>query len=153
MINDLALNTDNRFLVASKEDGPALVWDLDKREPEGVSLGAVVFRVVFSADGKHLAGISNSGVVWVWERASGFGKVVRVFNDVAVNDVAFSPGDSDLLATASDDSIARVWRLTGDLSGDLVKEACSRLTRNLTPKEWSQYMSGREYQRTCSDLP
>ncbi len=36
---------------------------------------------------------------------------------------------------------------------DLLNDACSRVTRNLTYKEWSAYLSGEPYERTCPNLP
>ena len=36
---------------------------------------------------------------------------------------------------------------------DLIAEACSRLKRNLTPKEWSQYLGDEPYHKTCPNLP
>ncbi len=67
----------------------------------------------------------------------------------SVNAVAFSP-DGTRVATASSDGSAKVWLW---LPEDLINEACSRLTRNLTPKEWCQYLPGEPYCKTCPNLP
>jgi hypothetical protein len=49
------------------------------------------------------------------------------------------------------DTTARVWVWRPD---DLVAEACSRVTRNLTRAEWKQYMGdGMPYQAICPDWP
>jgi hypothetical protein len=45
---------------------------------------------------------------------------------------------------------ARVWLLRPE---DLIAEACSRLTRNLTHAEWRQYIGEEEYRPTCPNLP
>jgi hypothetical protein len=37
---------------------------------------------------------------------------------------------------------------------DLIADACSRLSRNMTRDEWSQYIgSAMDYQAVCGDLP
>jgi hypothetical protein len=36
---------------------------------------------------------------------------------------------------------------------DLIDEACARLTRNLTPEEWRQYLGDEPYRKTCPNLP
>ncbi len=36
---------------------------------------------------------------------------------------------------------------------NLINEACSRLTRNLTADEWKQYLGDEPYRKTCPNLP
>ncbi|MEK8050320.1 AAA family ATPase [Ideonella sp. DXS22W] len=77
----------------------------------------------FSADGAWLAAGDNTGQVRVWQRAqparpwigqgSAGGAALR--HQAAVRDIAFHPDEPGLLASASDDRSARVWRL--DLNG------------------------------------
>jgi hypothetical protein len=48
------------------------------------------------------------------------------------------------------DNAAQVWILWPE---DLIDEAGSRFTRNLTYGEWQQYFPDESYSRTCPNLP
>ncbi len=79
-----------------------------------------------------------------------YGKRISVLNhDGLVNFVVFSP-DGKYVATASDDNTARLCMSNTE---DLINEASNRLTRNLTPEEWKEYMGDEPYHKTFSNLP
>jgi uncharacterized protein with WD repeat len=107
-----------------------------------------VLAVAFSPDGRWLATGSWDNTARVWEAASGQ-EVARMTHEGPVLAVAFSP-DGRWLATGSDDNTARVWLVRPE---DLIAEACSRLTRNLTREEWRRYLSDEPYRLTCPNLP
>ena len=114
-----------------------------------------VRSVAFSPDGKYLATVtisdifsSGTNTVRVWEATNGK-EVTRLSHEDDVSSVAFSP-DGKYLATASEDGTARVWLLWPE---DLIAEAGSRLTRNLTYQEWQRYLPDEPYRKTCPNLP
>ena len=76
-------------------------------------------------------------------------KFLSLKHDGPVNDVVFSP-DGKYIATASADNTARLWICNIE---DLINEASSRLTRNLTPEEWKKYMGDKPYHKIFSNLP
>jgi len=55
------------------------------------------------------------------------------------------------VVSGSDDKTARVWIYRPE---DLIADACSRVTRNLTRAEWDQYIGDAlPYQAVCPNLP
>ncbi len=123
------------------------------------------FRVnalAFSGDGRFVAiGSSDNKTARVFEIRTGK-EISRLTEDGGVIAVAFSlDGRFILTADMLDDRTSQglnaiivtkepLWM------NDLIKEACSRLTRNLTENEWESYIrttQGRAPQRTCQNLP
>jgi WD40 repeat protein len=85
----------------------------------------------------------------VWESTTGI-EVARMSHDDNVRLVAFSP-DGNYVLSGSDDKAARIWIWRPN---DLIAEACSRVTRNLTRDEWEQYIGDAlPYQAVCPNLP
>jgi WD40 repeat protein len=108
-------------------DGALLLWDLG---PQGV-LARQLLRpgderaptlnaVGFSGDGRLLASGDASGELLVWKRGHSGGAWIGTPQNApmrhtkAVRDLAFHPSDNRLLASASDDTSARVWTLNLD---------------------------------------
>ncbi|HJQ33972.1 MAG TPA: hypothetical protein VJ866_17460 [Pyrinomonadaceae bacterium] len=153
---DFALSPDNAFLAASVfEHGLVLVRTSGGPDFQPATLDKDTLTPVFNADGRYLAGLGAKDGLPVWEfGGGGLSRKIRVLSDRNIMAAAFGPADDSgqLLATAEGDGTMRVWRLTPTLSNDLSKDACSRLTRNMTKEEWQRYMSG-EYRRTCEELP
>jgi len=55
------------------------------------------------------------------------------------------------VVSGSKDGTARVWVYRTE---DLIADACSRVTRNLTLTEWQQYIGDAlPYQAVCPNLP
>ncbi len=102
----------------------------------------------FSPDGKYLATAGYDDTARVWEAATGE-PIARMSHGDTVRSIAFSP-DEKYLATASHDKTARVWFWWPE---DLIAEAYSRLTRNLTYQEWQSYLPDEPYRKTCPNLP
>jgi WD40 repeat protein len=138
-------------------DGTFRLWDLTAPDP-AVSPRVIkghektLHKLVFAPDGERLATASIDGTVRVWDlMAADPAAGARLFSrDASVYDLAFSP-DGQTLVTARGDGTVRLWMLDRD---QLMLQARSKLGRNLTPDEWTQYLSATEpYHRTFPDLP
>ena len=110
---------------------------------------ATINSVSFSPDGKYVVSGSADETARVWEATSGK-EVARMINNSQVSPVAFSP-DGKYVVLGSGDGIVRVWLWRPN---DLIADACSRVTRNLTRAEWKQYIGDALlYQAVCPNLP
>jgi len=148
-VEALAFSPDGTALAAACADAAVRVTQVaTEREILILEHGARVIDVSFSPDGALLASASQDTTARVWDVETG-SEVARLTHWDNVNGVWFSP-DGRNLATASQERLARVWRVRCD---DPAAEACSRLSRNLTPEEWKQYLGDAPYRKTCPELP
>ena len=111
-------------LAAGCYNGALLLWDLGPTSVlarqallPGSDRAATVSALAFTGDGGYLASGAADGAVLVWQRgkpgAPWIGTVASspLHHEKAVRDLAFHPTDNSLLASASDDTTARVWAL------------------------------------------
>jgi len=124
-VNAIAFSPDGRTLASGGSDNTARVWETETgREVTRRTHGDPVLAVVFSADGKLIASASgfarvgqtdlqaaHDGSVRIWKSETGE-EVTRLVHDDSVYAVAFSP-DGTLVASASRDGSARLWRIDG----------------------------------------
>jgi WD40 repeat protein len=106
----VAFTPDGRHLVSSGADGLVMLHDTTTRE-RSVTLRAgdgIVNAIALSPDGSVLAGAFETGVVAVWEVASGLHETLPGHAG-HTNDVAFSP-DGRHLASAGKDGAVHLWR-------------------------------------------
>jgi WD40 repeat protein len=150
----VVFNPDGKHLATASSDRTARLWDVTTgREIVRMTHEYPVEAVVFSPDGRHLATAGFDRDARIFEVPGGR-ELVRITHESHVNAIAFSH-DGKYLATASGDilspgdNVVRVWRWRPE---DLIAEACSRLTRNLTWEEWHQYLGDEPYRKTAIRL-
>lgn len=98
----------------------------------------------FSSDSRWLLATGSSGGVRIFEAATGR-EIAHLSNEDYP--VVFSADDRYVVATGNH-SMAWMWQ-----PADLIDLACGRVSRNLTKKEWQQYLGNEPYRATCPDLP
>jgi WD40 repeat protein len=134
-------------LLATQERRTVTVWDVTRpRQLAQLAHSESGGSVAFSYDGKHVA-TTNGAFVRVWTVDGR--EMARIEHGADVAGVAFSPsGDLMSLARLTPNS-SHALQLLPWTPEQLITEACARLTRNLDPAEWRQYLGSEQYRNTC----
>jgi WD40 repeat protein len=128
-ISALAVSTDEQHIAAGCFNGEIAIWNIsgaDVQQQPSLAPGgnagdaSTVTALNFSADNEYLATGDASGGVMIWKLGQSGpwigtelegSKKLLIQQSKAIRDVCFHPTYPELLATASDDGTAIVWRL------------------------------------------
>src|SRR5262249_42086652 len=108
VVRSVAYSPDGtRIATASHSDPTVKVWDAQTGQ-ELFTIKGSAYCVVFSPDGKRLAGASGprTGELKVWDAQTGQ-ELLSFKGHEWVNDLAFSPDGKRLISGSSDE--VRVW--------------------------------------------
>jgi WD40 repeat protein len=149
----VAFSPDGRFVATASHDKTARIFNASGTETARLILDDIVRAVAFSPDGRYVAAGSDDKTARIFETVSGR-EIARSILGGSVAAIGFS-NDGRYFATASRRSALGTIIVGRELvrTNDLIEEACSRLTRNLTSEEWKHYLGDSRRQRTCLDLP
>jgi WD40 repeat protein len=150
--NAIAFSPDGDTVAAATTDG-VILWNVSSRTLLGtISPETNAGAVAFSPDGSILAMGQLNGDLQLFNVATQQ-PLGRPLADYGVVSVAFSP-DGGLLATAG--SGAMVWNQllwSGSQFNQRQARLCQLAGRNLSRTEWSVYVPGQPYHRTCPQWP
>jgi len=138
----------SKLVLLNKEDNRVVdVWDIEtKRLLRHLQHEARVTGASLNPAEDHLVSSSDDRSVRIWNLESG-SQVAQFEHDADVATAKFSPdGRYVLSAGGRSDRAARLWFWQPE---DLIAETCSRLSRDLTAEEWSQYIGDEPYRPTC----
>ena len=144
----VAFSPDGRYLATGSEDWTTRVVETTTgKELIRVAHEDVVYTLAFSPHGRYLATGSGDRTARVVETTTGK-ELIRLLHHGIVGTVAFSPDARVLYTLTVKDNVATSRRhlLRAE---DLIAATCARLTRNLTPEEWKQYLGDAPYRKTC----
>lgn len=119
------------YSLGARGSSYVMVWDIPGGVPAAGWAGdqpsrGGVYSLVFSRDGTHLAGLTDTGLIQIWQMPTGAPVPVPDMFMAQIADLAFTP-DSRALVSAGEDGAIRVWDVeTGDVqytldSGDGVQ--------------------------------
>jgi WD40 repeat protein len=155
MVNSVSFSNDGKLLAVGDDAGVLRIWDISQRKVVNVLTGhkARINDVKFSKDDHFLASASFDGSIKVWNmRNLNDQPIVLKDHSSWVWKMAYSP-QGDKLVAGCVDNLVRVWPTNSDV---MAEQICSRIRRNMSIKEWEQYVAPVNdipYESTCPDLP
>jgi WD40 repeat protein len=148
----VTLSPDARFVATQSDNGQYVsvvqVWNISQDPPLlQLSQNNGTSSFAFSPDSQYLAFENAEDAITVWnlqtqQETARFGRT----EDISV--FRFSSDGSRLIIVGGGTDVY-LWRWHPD---DLIAEACTRLSRNLTPAEWNTYLGDEPYRPTCPNL-
>ena len=152
-VHVITFSPDNRWLATGSGNwnyhlqGEIHLWDTTtQQEVAHMFQKDTVWDMAFSFDGQWLATASYGPGVHIWEIPTGQ-EVARMQHSINEG-ITFTRDDRWLVTGGR--ATTRVWRWQTE---DLIAEACARLPRNFTPREWREFFGNESYRRTCPNLP
>jgi WD40 repeat protein len=141
-----------RPLVAMGSGNTVLVRDTHTgRDAARLDLSRVTV-VAFDADGSRLAVGDGDGLVRIWDSTQ-WQERSRVRYDGPIASLIFS-ADGRFLAVGVGKPSPSTEVNTHVMAlgyGNPITEACRRLGRDMTQDEWTRYLPGQPYRRSCTD--
>jgi WD40 repeat protein len=154
-VTSIAFAPHGETLATGSRDHTARLWQIGHTRQLGgpfTDPTGPVTSVAFSPDGQTLATGSDGGTARLWDIAT-HQQIGEPLTGQAgpVTSLAFSP-DGQTLATGSADHTVRLWNVSYLVN--VVRYLCAAAGRNLSGKEWAQYMpSSVAFQRLCRFPP
>lgn len=144
----------SRFAIVTEANTVFVIHLATGRELSRIIHQSFVHGLAFDSTGEQLATTGEDMTLRVRHLATNQ-ELYRIDLPEVGRVVRFTPGNRDLEViqqTALPMQFA--YQRYPLFSQELIRQACARLTRNLTQEEWLQYAgAGIPYRRTCENLP
>ena len=119
----LAFSFDGTLLVSGTHDG-IILWDIQTGGAIKTFHTDSIYPVSISSDRTIIASGSNNGVIHLWDTQTGEHHCVIDGHGDRVNSINFSPTNSQLLISASNDHTVRQWDINGHQIGSIYEGDC-----------------------------
>lgn len=148
-IRSITFSHNEKLLASLGSGGTVNIYDITKqsqistlKQNEGIN------DLEFSRDDKYISTAGNDKTARIWEVTQAR-EAARFYHNGAVYLAKFSSDGKYLISAGSDKTLRmRLWN-----PADIIEEACSRLTRNLSKEEWQFNFGSEPYAATCSQIP
>jgi WD40 repeat protein len=151
-VRAVAFSPDGKWVATGSMDKTARVMEAATgQEVSRLTHQNWVDALAFSPDGKLVATGSSDHTARVMEAATGKELVRHQMNE-PIFAVSFLGNSNLVVATQMSSNLVKISRIIID-PAELIRDACSRLPRNLTREEWGRYLPGEPYRATCPNLP
>jgi WD40 repeat protein len=149
----VAYSPNGQYIVSGSKDRTLRLWNAHTGQLIGEALQGHEERVngvAFSLDSRRIVSGSHDMMLRLWDVESGLPLGDPLPGHVgSVSSVAFSP-DGTRIVSGSADKTIRLWPATTEW----VAELCNKLTRNMSPAEWREWVSPDiKYRKQCANLP
>ncbi|GAB3311599.1 hypothetical protein GCM10027451_23720 [Geodermatophilus aquaeductus] len=152
-IEDMAFSRDGRRLVVVGSQGVVQLVDAERRVQVGepARVGVPLLQADWLPDGRTVAVSAVDGSVTLVDAERGLlrGPPLPVSGGTAESSLHLLSAGEELIAF-SGQGPGRRYPLRPQ---DWLAAVCAMAGRDLTPAEWAQYLPGREWRPTCTDLP
>jgi WD40 repeat protein len=153
----VVFSSDGKMIATGSSDGSVAIWKVDgttfTQVGDTITIsGARRMLLAFSPDNMTLAG-GSLGFAYLWDAATAqeFARIPHGSNPVT--SVSFTIDGKQLLTVSR--KVVRIWDISAipHVSDEqLIDYACSHITSNLSPEEWTNYFGNTEYKLTCRAL-
>jgi len=149
----LSFSKDNKLLISGGDDSNIRIFDVETGKLQRVlPHDSAVVALTITDDGTLFASATRGGIVRIFDAAGG-NQIGQIDNHMRnIKNIKFSK-DGRRIRTAAIGSEAIFIREYWVRGQDLIEKACSYLQRNLTKKEWQEYLPNEAPRRTCPSLP